>query len=171
MKNSKTTLLVLALAAMVLTAGAGDNADSDGSRSDREDKTTVVPTQPATEVERPDQASQSRPNENRAPVSEERGSQSTGNGSDGARSPRTERDAAQAPESRPQVNQTPDRYEQQDRRYTEPARIQTRWSDGTSGAGTEVNVLRSGGEPNRGRGGGGYRGGHGPGPFDRRPTY
>jgi hypothetical protein len=166
MKRSKTRLLALALAGFLLTAWAGDNAALDGSKSDRDNKTVVVPGQPATEIEKPGQATQSPPSEDRAPAPEDKSSQPAGRRSSAAQPPRARRDAVQASESRPQANQTLGRDEERGRSYAEPVRAQTRESDGSSGAAAGVNVLRSGGEPNRrraGGGGGGGRGGHGRG--------
>jgi hypothetical protein len=176
MRSSKTTLLVLALVAIVLTAWAGDNATAGKPRSDKDNKTAVVPAQPAKEAEKPDQANQSEPKEDQAPKSKDRDVQTPERRSDNAQPARTEHDAVRAPESKPEVNRAPTPSEQRDRNYTEPARIQTRQSDREPSDAGETNVPQIGGEPNRGgqRGGGGhggYQGGRDHDPFDRRPSH
>jgi hypothetical protein len=174
MRSPKLTLLVLALAAIVLTAWAGDNVDSDSPRSNNENKSAGIQAQPAKENDKPDQATQSKPRDEQAPRSEDKGVRAPERRSDNAQPARTQPDAVQTPRSKPEVNQAPT-AEQPDRNYTEPARIQTRQDDrGSSDAG-ETNIQRGGGEPNRGRrggdGSGGYQGGGRYDPFDRRPTH
>ena len=172
MSSSKTTLLVLALVAIVLTAWAGDNAVVEQPKAHKDDGNAVVPAQPANQEEKPDQATQ--PKQEQAPRSEDKSVQAPEHRSDNAQPARTQPDAVQAPRSRPEVNQAPTPYEQPDRSYTEPTRIQTRQSDRGSSDGGAINIPRSGGEPNRGRqggGSGGYQGGGGYDPFDRRPSH
>jgi len=174
MRSQKTTLLVLALVAIVVTAWAGDNAAVDQPKAHKDNGNAVVPAQPAKEEEKPDQATQPKPRDEQAPRSEDKGVQAPERRSDNAQTPRTEHGAAQQPVSRPEVIRTPTTAEQPERNYTEPARIQTRQNDREPSDAGETNVLRSGGEPNRRRGGGGagggYRGGHDD-PFDRRPSH
>jgi hypothetical protein len=174
MRSPKTTLLVLALVVVVVAAWAGDNATADKPRSDKDNQTAVVPAQPAKEAEKPDQATRPQPKQDQAPKSDDRGVQTPEHRSDNAQTPRTEHDAVQAPESKPEAIQTPTPSERRDRNYTEPPRIQTRQSDRAPSEAGEINVPRSSGEPDRGRqrgGSGGYQGGGGNDPFDRRPSH
>ncbi len=173
MRSSKT-LLALALVAIVFTAWAGDNAVADRPKSNNDNKHGNVQAQPAKEDEKPDQATQSKPRDEQAPRSEDRGVQAPEHRSDNQQPARTEHEPVQTPRSRPESYQAPTPSEQPERNYTEPPRIQTRQSDrGTSDDGA-INVPRNAGEPDRGRqrgGSGGYDGGHGYDPFDRRPSH
>jgi hypothetical protein len=172
MKSPKITLLVLALAAIVVTAWAGDNAAVDQPKANKDNGNAVAPAQPANQDQKPDQATQ--PKQEQAPKPEDKSAPAPEQKSDNAQPARTDHSTVQAPESRPEVNQAPTRYEQPVQSYPEPTQSQTVRSDrGQSGIGG-TNVLRSVGEPNHGRrrgGGSGYQGGGGYDPFDRRPSH
>jgi hypothetical protein len=174
MRNPKTVLAVM-LAAIVLAAWAGNNAVADKPKSEEDNKTVVVPAQPAKEDKKPDEATQSKPKQDQAPQapeSNDRGVQAPEHRSGDAQPPRSEHNAVQSPQSRSEAAQTPASSEQPDRSYTEPARIQAGQNErGPSNAG-DINVPQSASDPSR-RGGsrGGYQGGPGPDPFDRRPTH
>jgi hypothetical protein len=174
MRSSKTTLLVLALAAIVLTAWAGNNAVADKPKSDKDNGTAVAPAQPANQDAKPDQTTQAKPNQDQAPASQDKTVQAPEYKSDNAQSPKSEYHAAPTPEPRPEAVRTPNSYEQPERTYTEPTQAPARQSDlGPSGSGG-INVPQNSGEPNRGHqrnGYGGYPGGGGSDPFDRRPSH
>jgi hypothetical protein len=175
MRSPKLTLLVLALAGIIVTAWAGDNAASDSPRSNNDNKSTGIQAQPAKEDEKPDQATQSKPRNEQAPRSEDKGVRTPEHRSDNAQPARTQPDAVRAPESKPEVNQAPTSSDRRDRSYTEPPRIQPGQTQGGSNDAGEINIPRSGGEPNPGRqrggGTGGYQGGGRYDPFDRRPSH
>ena len=175
MRSPKTTLLALALVAIVVTAWAGDNAVVEQPKAHKDNGNAVVPAQPAKEEEKPDQATQAKPRDEQAPRSEDKSVPAPEHRSDNAQPARTQPDAVRAPASRPEANQTPTPYVQPERNYTEPTRIQTRQSDRGPSETGDINVPRSGGEPNRGRqgggGSGGYQGGGNHDPFDRRPSH
>jgi hypothetical protein len=172
MRSKRTKLLVLALVAIVLTAWAGDNAVVDKPKSQKDNGATVAPAQPASEEEKPDQATQ--PTQDQAPESRDRSVQAPERRSDNAQPARSEPSSARAPQYRSEPAQAPASVERQEPSYTEPTRIQTRQSDRSPGNDGEINVPQPNSEPNRGgrRGGsGGYRGGRDHDPFDRRPTH
>jgi hypothetical protein len=169
MRSSKTTLLVLALVAVVVTAWAGDNAVADKPRQNKDNGTAVAPAQPDNE-EKPDQATQ--PRQNQAPESRDRSVQAPERKSDNSQPARSEPSSVQAPQRRSEPVQTPASAERQEPSYTEPARIQTRQSDRTPSNAGEINVPQPSGRPRTPRGDyGGYKGGPSPSPFDRRPTH
>jgi hypothetical protein len=174
MRSPKTMLLVFALAAIALTAWAGDNAATDSPKSNSDNKTVGVQAQPAKDEEKPDQATQSKPRNEQAPRSEDKGVQTPERRSDNAQPARSEPSSARPPQYRSEPAQAPASIERQEPSYTEPARIQTRQSDRAPSDFGEINVPQPGSEPNRGgrRGGsGGYRGGRDHDPFDRRPSH
>ena len=171
MRNPKT-MLALMLAAVVLTAWAGNSVVTRKARSDKDGQTVVAQVQPAQEDKKPDQATQSKPSEARPPEPK----------SDAAQAPKSEHNAVQAPESKSNEVQAPTSSQPREPRVvTEPTPRVVRpvesgqTSGGSSGA-LEINVPRSGGEPNRGRQGGGgtyggYGGGHGYGGYGGGRDY
>jgi hypothetical protein len=175
MRNSMA-VSALALLAVVLTAWAGDNAVTRNGRSDKDNGPVVAQVQPANQDEKPDQASQPRPKEDQAPKTSDANAPAPEHRSDAAQPTRTEHDAVQSPQSRPEATRPPASSEQPNRSYTEPIRIQTRQSDRGPGDAGETNAPQIGSQPDPGRprGGGnpgGYQGGHGHDPFDRRPSH
>jgi len=177
MRNPKT-MLALLMAAVVLTAWAGNTVVTRKARSDKDDATVVAQAQPADKAENPDRANQPKPREDQAPKSKDRDAQAPESRPDAAQNVRSEHNATRAPESRSGAVQTPASSERRESRVeANPAptvRIESKGADNrTSSDGGEYNIPRSIGEPSRPRGGnpGGYHGKPGPGPFDRRPTH
>ncbi|MBN2464903.1 hypothetical protein JXD38_04690 [candidate division WOR-3 bacterium] len=162
MRSTKRTLIVLAVAAFVLTAWAGGNAVADNSRSDKDSQAPAVQAKQHDEDKKPDRANQSRPAEDHSPKSGDRSTQAPASRSSNAQAGKSERSTVKAPSS----------SEQRDRTPAEPIRIQSRPSGYEPSEAGDINVPRTSGEPRKPRGGrGGYQGSPGPGPFDRRPTH
>ena len=108
MRNPKT-MLALVLAAVVLTAWAGNTVVTRKAKSDKDDRTVVAQVQPAEEKEdeKPDRATQSRPEENQSPKSKDRNAQAPESKSEAAQDSRSEHNAVRAPESRPDDARAP----------------------------------------------------------------
>jgi hypothetical protein len=182
MRSPKTTLLVLALVVIAITAWAGNSAVASKPKSGKDNGTVVAQVQPASEDKKPDQAIQSKPKQDQAPESKNGAAQAPEHRPDNAQPPQSEHNAVQAPESKPNEVQAPTSSQPREpRAVTEPTPrvvrpVESGQTDrGSSDAG-QINVPQSGGEPDRGRrrdGGshGGYDGGHSYDPFDRRPTH
>jgi hypothetical protein len=162
MRNSKTTLLALALVAIAVAAWAGNSAAADKPKSDK-DNQTVAQVQPVNEDKKPDQATQAKPKADQAPESRDKGVQPAEHSSDNAQPPKSEPNRVRAPEPRSNEIQTPTSSQPREPRVvTEPAPIIRSESKGGGGSGSSggINAPQRGGEPNRGRqdGGGSYRG-------------
>ncbi len=169
MKSSKT-MLALALMAIVMMAWAGGNGVTRRARPDDDNK-KVVQVRPTDEnEERPDQATQSKPDEDQAPRARDSDAQPSQQRSEDAQPARSERNPVQAPQYKTRTDQAPNFIEQQERKYTEPTRVQSTQSYREEG---ETNIPQKRGEPRRPRGGssGGYQGGSRSDPFDRRPSH
>jgi len=178
MRNPKT-MLALVLAAVVLTAWAGNTVVTRKARSDKDDRTVVAQAQPAKEDEKPDRATQSRPKENQSPKSKDRNAQAPESRSEAAQDSRSEHNAVRAPESRSDEARAPASSERRKTRVVaDPTPVVRTESKGAgnrrSGDAGVYNIPQSIGEPSRPRGGGSggrYRGGRGHGHFDRRPRH
>ena len=149
MKSPKI-MLVLALAAVVLAAWAGNNSDANSPQSDKNNKTAVAPAQSSDQTKKPDQATQP--------------------GDGNVQAPKSNPDAAQPPQSRPDAVRQPNPSESaQPRVAPEPApRVVQSYQNGQNDRGPsnpgDINVPQTGGQPNPGRqDGGGTYGGHGGG--------
>jgi hypothetical protein len=178
MRNPKT-MLALVLAAIVLTAWAGNTVVTRKARSDKDDRTVIAQVQPAREDEKPDQATQSRPKEDQSPKSKDRDARAPESRSDAAQDSKSEHKAEKAPEYKSDEVQAPASSERREPRVVaDPTPAVRTGSKGTgssrSGDASEYNIPQSIGEPSRPRGGGtpgGYKGGYGNSHFDRRPSH
>jgi len=174
MKSSKQALVILALAAVVLTAWAGGNAAVNNSQSDRETQAPTVQAQSPDEEKKPDQATQSQPTENQAPRSNDQEVRPQQRRSDQAQSPGSSPNTSPSYQSGHEAVQTTPSSQRPEPTYSQPTQAEAeRYNREPSDAG-EVNVPQTIGGPSGPRGGGGhggYRGGPNPGPFDRRPTH
>jgi hypothetical protein len=161
----------------VLTAWAGKGGVTRKAGSQKTDQTVVAQVQPADDDKKPDQATQSEPKPDQAPKSKDRDVQAPEHRSDEAQPPRSQPNAVQAPESKPNQVQAPTSSQpRESRAVTEPTPRVVRPAEtgqtnrGPSDAG-ETNVPQIGGNPpSHGGSRGGYQGGPGPDPFDRRPS-
>lgn len=167
MRNPKTRL-TLVLAAVVLSAWAGNTVVTRKARANKNDRSDVAQVQPAREDEKPGRATESRPKEARAPE----------NRSDGAQGSKSERNVQKAREYKSAEVQAPTRSERREPRVvadpTPAVRAGSRGeTSGRSGDADVYNIPQSIGEPSGPRGGrpGGYKGGYGHDHFHRRPKY
>jgi hypothetical protein len=170
MKSSRRALVVLALAMVVLTAWAGENAVVNNSRSDKTDQAPAVQAQSPDEDKKSDQATQSRPTENQPPRSGDQEVRPQQRRSDQAQSPGSGQNTDPSYESGRETVRTAPSPQRSERSYSQPTQVDAERYNRESGDAGEINIPRTGGEPSRRRGGDGYRGGHDD-PFHRRPTY
>lgn len=178
MRNPKA-MLALVLAAIVLTALAGNTGVTRKAKSAEDDRSVVAQVEPTKEDRKSDQADQSKPKEDQSPKSKDRDARAPENKSDANRDSRSEHNAEKAAEYKSNEVRTPTSSERREpRAVAEPTPAVRTGSKGKtssrSGDAGEFNAPRSGIEPSRPRGGssgGGYKGGYGHGHFDRRPSH
>jgi hypothetical protein len=169
MKNSRRTLVILAVAAVVLTAWAGGNAAVNNSQSDKESQAPAVQAQAPEQDKKPDQPNQARPDQSQAPRSNDREVEAAQPKSDQAPSPSSGQNAVQSRQPGHEAVRSTPLSRQEEPSYSRPAQVDAeRYNREPSGSG-DINVPQTSGQPRNPRGG--YRGGPAPSPFDRRPTH
>lgn len=165
MINPKT-ILALMLAAVVLTAWAGNSAATSKPRSDKDGQTVVAQVQPANDDKNSDQAPQAKPKQDQAPASNNGTVQAPEHRSDNAQPSQPEHNATPAPQSQSGQVQAPTSSQPQEPRVvTEPTPRQFQPVDNGQtdrGSSGDNNPPQTGGAPSPGRqGGGGSYGGYG----------